>query len=279
MRSVLDISLVLLVVYGLVLGAAYLGQRRLMYLPDVVRTAPAAAGLAGFTETPLTVADGTNLVVWQVPAPPVRPTVMYFHGNAGSLASRAMRFARFQNAGWGVTVMAYRGYSGSQGAPSEAANIADALALYDRIVASGVPASSIVLYGESLGSGVATQVAAARPVAGLILDAPYTSTVDVAKRVYWFFPVDLLLADRYENARHIRAVKAPVLIIHGARDATIPVEMGRQLSKLAAGPVRYVEFPSGGHVDLYEPHNDAMSAVREWVEGLGIGSAARAGSG
>jgi fermentation-respiration switch protein FrsA (DUF1100 family) len=105
-------------------------------------------------------------------------------------------------------------------------------------------------------------------VTGLILDAPYTSVVELAARAYPYLPVRALLQDRYETDQVIAQIKAPVLILHGERDAVIPVAMGRELARLANEPKRLVTFPSGGHSDLYIDGNDALGAVRDWVRGL-----------
>ena len=143
----------------------------------------------------------------------------------------------------------------------------DRLAL-GALVHEGVEPSSIILYGESLGTGIAVRLAAERQVAGVVLDAPYTSLVDVAAGVYPFLPVRLALADRYESSKYIKQVHAPLLILHGERDEVIPVAMGRELFRLANEPKRLAVFPNGGHSDLYLDGNGALEAMRSWVNEL-----------
>ena len=172
--------------------------------------------------------------------------------------------------GWGVYMMTYRGYGGSTGSPSEAANVADARLAYAALVKEGVRPKSIVVYGESLGSGIAVRIAAELPVGGVILDAPYTSIVDVAAQAYPFLPVRLFLIDRYETTRAIAGIKAPLLILHGARDGVVPVAMGRELARLAPEPKRLVIFPDGHHSDLYIDGNNAIDAVRAWIDSLRV---------
>jgi fermentation-respiration switch protein FrsA (DUF1100 family) len=247
---------------GLVL-AAWLGQRRLMYFPDPSRISPAVAGLTGVEEHLLDVPDGTRLVTWQAAPRPGQPTLLYFHGNAGGLINRAGRFARYQGLGYGLMAMSYRGYSGSTGSPSERANIDDAILAYEALRQRGVAAENIVVYGESLGSGVAVALAAQRKVGAVVLDAPYTSIVDIAAGQYPFLPVRTLLTDRYESNALIGRVTAPVLILHGARDRIIPVAMGRDLYALAKDPKRLVIFPDGRHVDLDD--HGAVQEVQKWV--------------
>jgi hypothetical protein len=254
--------------YALVAFAAYFGQRRLMYFPDRTRVAPAQAGLASVEERLLRTPDGARLVAWYGKARQGQPTLLYFHGNGGGLVDRAPRIERFMAEGWGVYMMAYRSYSGSSGSPSETANVADARLAYGALALEGVEPRSIILYGESLGSGVAARIATERPVAGLILDAPYTSIVELAAQIYPYLPVRRLLLDRYETDKVIAQVKVPVLILHGEHDQVVPVAMGRALAGLANEPKRLATFPNGSHSDLYLNGNNAIDVVRDWVRGL-----------
>ena len=264
MSTVLKFLVGLALVYLAVVAIAYFAQRRLTYFPNPTRVAPSEVGLKGVTEETLTASDGAKLVAWYAPAPPGRPTLLYFHGNAGGLSGRAYRLQRYQNAGFGMLMLSYRGYSGGSGSPSEAANYADARLAYDSLIARGLKPEQIFLYGESLGSGVATQLATQVPVAGVILDAPYTSLPDVGAGQYPFLPVRVLMSDRYDTASRIASINAPLLILHGTRDRVVPVAMGRRLNELAREPKRYVEFPGGGHVDL-DAHG-AVDTVRAWVD-------------
>jgi fermentation-respiration switch protein FrsA (DUF1100 family) len=256
------------IAWGAVALAAYLGQRRLMYFPNRMRVPPAAAGLARVVEKVLSAPDGARLIAWYGGAAQGGATLLYFHGNGGSLGERAERVRRFMDAGLGIYMMTYRGYGGSSGSPSESANAADARLAYDALLAEGVAAESIVLYGESLGTAIATRLALERRAAGLVLEAPFTSAVDLGARAYPFLPVSLLLEDRYETHRRIAAVAMPVLILHGERDATVPVAMGRELFAMVQAPKRLAIFPEGGHSDLYLAGNGALPVLKEWIAGL-----------
>jgi fermentation-respiration switch protein FrsA (DUF1100 family) len=255
-------------VYALIGVVAYLGQRKLMYFPDTARVQPTQVGLQGVEERVLKTPDGERIVAWYGKAKAGQPTLLYFHGNGGSLAVRAPRIARFMEEGWGVYMMTYRGYGGSTGSPTEDNNVADARLAYGALVHEGVPATSIIVYGESLGTGIAVRIAAERQVAGVILDAPYTSIVDVAAGAYPMLPVRAFLVDRYETTRYLPQVKAPLLVLHGERDGVVPVAMGREIARLGNEPKRLVVFPNGGHSDLYINGNNAIDAVRSWVRGL-----------
>src|SRR5499427_5345639 len=254
--------------YAAVLLAAYFGQRRLMYFPDPERVEPADTGLIGVVERIIETPDGERLVAWYGRAKPGEPTLLYFHGNAGGLAIRAPRIQRFMDEGWGVFMLAYRGYAGSTGRPTEAANVADAGLAYAALVHEGVAPASIILYGESLGTGIATRLATERPAGGLILDAPYTSIVDVAAQAYPYLPVRHVLQDRYETVTLIGKVHMPLLILHGERDPVIPVAMGRELFRLANEPKRLATFPNAAHSDIYIDANPALDAVRHWIGAL-----------
>jgi hypothetical protein len=254
--------------YALIALAGYLAQRKLMYFPDRARTQPSAVGLADVHERVLKTPDGERVIAWYGKARPGQPTLLYFHGNGGSLAARAPRIQRFMNEGWGVYMMTYRGYGGSSGKPTEASNVADARLAYGALVLEGVAPASIIAYGESLGSGIAVRIGIERQVAGVILDAPYTSIVDVAAQAYPFLPVRAFLLDRYETSRYIANLKVPLLILHGERDGVVPAAMGRELARLANEPKRLVVFPNGGHSNLYIDGNNALDAVRQWIAGL-----------
>jgi fermentation-respiration switch protein FrsA (DUF1100 family) len=264
---------VVTIAYAMLVAAAYLAQRHLMYFPETLRTQPADTGLTAVDEVLLKAPDGAYVIAWWAKATPGQPTLLYFHGNAGSLAFRAERIRRYQARGRGILMMSYRGYSGSTGKPSEAANVADALRAHDWLTVAGVPGHEIVLYGESLGSGVAVQVAAQRPVAGVVLDAPYTSVADVGAMAYPFLPVWLLLRDRYDSLAVIQKLSAPLLIVHGERDTIVPVEMGRRLHAAAVGPKQIMTFPLAGHADHYL--YGSYEAINAWIDRIFSPSPAR----
>lgn len=242
------LALVVVVAALVMLGASAL-QQFLMYHPDPRRVAPTEAGLQGVAERTIETPDGNSVRVWWSPPAPGRPTVLYFHGNAGALIDRAGRFRRFQDAGIGVFMMAYRGYGGSTGKPTERDNVADGRRAFDALMGEGVDASEIFIFGESLGTGVAVQVAAKRQAAGLILDAPYTSMLDLARLHYPYLPAKWFLRDRYETIRHVTQVKVPLLIVHGANDAVIPVAMGQSVLDAALAEKEMLKVDGAGHLD------------------------------
>jgi hypothetical protein len=226
----------------------YFAQRSLMYFPDRARTAPAAAGFADAQEVMLDTADGERIIAWHVPPRVDKPVVLYFHGNGGALNLRVDRFKRLTADGTGLLALSYRGYGGSSGKPTEGGLIADARAAH-AFAAERYP-GRLVAWGESLGSAVAIALAAEKPITRLILDAPFTSAVDVAAATYFFLPVRLLMKDQFRSDERIRHVTAPVLILHGEADDIIPIRYGERLLAMIPGKKRLVRFPDGYHVDL-----------------------------
>ena len=257
----------LVAIYAAICAAAYFGNRWFMYLPDPTRVAPVEVGLNGVKEIEIAAADGVTLIAWHSPAGDDKPTMLYFHGNAANAANRAPKFEAMRENGFGVLYLNNRGYGGSGGRPTEKDNVADAITAYDYLIGLGVPAARIVAYGESLGSGQAVKLAAARPVAAVVLEAPLTSTVDVARRTYFWLPLGLLITDKYNNERNIPSVAAPVLILHGEQDNVIPVEMGLRLYRAAPEPKRIELFAQGTHDDLF--NHGAWEETRSFVDSLG----------
>jgi fermentation-respiration switch protein FrsA (DUF1100 family) len=227
----------------------YVAQRSLMYFPETLRTSPVDAGFAAAEEVVLDTADGERVVVWHVAPQGDRPVVLYFHGNGASLRYRVDRFRALTQDGTGLVVLSYRGYGGSSGRPSEDGLMADASAAY-AFAAARYPATRLVLWGESLGSGVAIALAAAQPVARLVLEAPFLSAAAVAAAAYPFLPVRWLMKDQFRSDLRIRKVTAPVLIVHGDRDAVVPIESGEQLYMLITAPKRFLRISGAGHEDL-----------------------------
>jgi uncharacterized protein len=227
----------------------YLAQRALMYFPETVRTAPAAAGFPQAEEVVLDTTDGEKVIAWHVPPRAEKPVVLYFHGNGGALQHRVPRFRKLVADGVGLLALSYRGYAGSTGRPTETGLINDARAAYDFATAR-YPATQIALWGESLGTGVVIALAAEKPVARVMLDAPFTSAVDIASAVYWFLPVRSLMKDQFRSDDRIARVTAPILIMHGERDTIVPIAFGERLYHMIAAPKRFVRFPEGDHNDL-----------------------------
>jgi uncharacterized protein len=239
--------------YAVALSGMYVFQRDLQYFPTRRDPAPQSVGLTGVDSVALPTPDGETLVLWVSPARGDRPTILFLHGNGGEVADRADRFAFYQSQGFGVAFLSWRGYGGSTGAPSETGLLTDAKAAYDHLRGLGIPADRIVLVGESLGTGPAVITAAANPVAAVILEAPYSAAVDIARAAYPWAPVGLLMKDQYRSRDHIDRIGAPLLVLHGDNDRVIPQGFGKRLFDAARDPKTFLSLGPVGHNALYSP--------------------------
>ena len=241
----------------------FFAQRWFIYpIPQSFRTAPAAAGFEAAEEVLLTTADGEKVIVWHVSPRGDHAVVLYFHGNGDTLAGLAGHFREITQDGTGLVALSYRGYAGSSGRPSEQGLWLDADAAYAFALAR-YDAERIVVWGFSLGSGVATALAADHPIGKLVLEAPFTSITDVAAAAFPFLPVRLLISDRFRSDQRIARVRAPLLIMHGDQDITISIELSRRLFTLANQPKQFVAFPGGGHNDLDD--HGAIETARRFI--------------
>ncbi|MGI9520557.1 MAG: alpha/beta hydrolase [Hyphomicrobiaceae bacterium] len=259
------------VLIALGLFALWYFQRRLIYQPDVRRVLPKQIGLSSVNEVILERPDGASIVCWYGQARPAQPTLLYFHGNGGNLAGRAERVSAYRKRGRGLLMMSYRGYSGSTSDPTERRNVGDALAAYDFLRDQGVDANDILVYGESLGSGVAVHLATKRHVGAVILDAPFTSLPDVGTLIYPYLPVHLAIRDRYNSIGRIGRIEAPLLIVHGGRDRIVPFRMGRSLFEAANEPKTFAAFPLAGHSDHYQ--FGSYQKIEAWIDDLRVAAA------
>jgi uncharacterized protein len=246
--------LIVLLLVGYIGGVALLffNQRDLLFpIPPGGRVSPQAAGFPQAEEQVLTSADGERVIVWHVPPQPGHPVVLFFHGNGDFLAGRVARFRGVTSDGTGLVALSYRGYAGSTGHPSEQGLLMDAAAAY-AFATARYRSDQIVVWGFSLGTGVAVALAADHPIGKLILEAPYTSTADVASTLPMMraVPVRWLMRDQFASDRRIARVTVPLLVMHGDRDPVIPIALGERLFALAHEPKQFVRFSEGGHENL-----------------------------
>jgi hypothetical protein len=250
--------------YAALVGGLYLFQRQLLYLPD--RTRPELVGLdkLGVRETMLSTEDGLSLFSWYLPPRPGQPVIAYFHGNGGHIGYRIERLLRFARQEFGVLMLEYRGYGSNPGTPSEAGFYADGRAALAFLEREGVAPNRLVLYGESLGSGVAVQLATQHDIAALILEAPPTSVAEVAQCHFPYVPATRLVTDRFDSLSRIGKVRAPILVLHGENDRVVPIRFGRALFNAAPEPKEGWFVPDAGHEDL--ARYGALDAVVSFIE-------------
>lgn len=242
-RRLLTIFLVVVGGWLVLLGLLWVGQRRLIYLPDRSLPAPPADVVVDRVET----GDGVEHWVWSVPAEgPARARVLVFNGNAGHKAHRLPLARALAGEGMEVMLFDYRGYGDTRGSPSEAGLAADAVAVANLAFQTDLP---VVYLGESLGAGVATGQAGRQAPSALVLRSPFPSLVDVARVHYPIVPAGLLLRDRYEVRDALARIEVPVLVILGTADSIVPPELSRTVFESAGDRSRLVEMNGLGHND------------------------------
>lgn len=252
--------------YVLLLIGVFVYQRSLLYFPSrSYVTLQDANANRSFTELPDRTADGLDLKAWYAPATTKPFTFVFFHGNGDCLASASEVADPYIAAGYGFLVAEYRGYSGLPGKPTEAGLYADARATLYALMARGVKSENIILFGHSLGTGVAVQMAEEFHVGGLILLAPYTSIPKMAQVEYPYLPAKYLVLDRFESDKKMRSIHVPVLIVNGTNDEVIPPSQGKQLFDSANEPREFHSIPGRGHNDAFA---DLAPIALAWTDRL-----------
>jgi hypothetical protein len=240
-------------------------QRRMLYRPAPDAADPAEAGVPWMTA----IHQDGRLLGWYAAAPDENaPVLVFFHGNQGTVGRVANKMAPWRDWRLGLLAATYRGYAGNSGDPSEAGLYEDARAALAWLAAQGVSAERLILYGESLGTGIAAQMAIEQSVRAVVLEAPYVNIPELAAHHYPWTPARLLVQDRFDTLSKIGQIGAPVLILHGSADRTIPVGHARRLLAAASPLARLVEIPDAGHVDLFERGADV--ALRDFIRGGAI---------
>ena len=222
-------------------------EMAMVYPFDDTYATPGEAGEARLVEARFTTADGEELILWQSTAAETQPTLLYFPGNAGGLKDRADRFSALIDRGYGVVAVAYRGSSGSSGAPGETEFTSDA-----REVAAALPMEPLVLYGESLGTGVAIKLASEGIGDAVVLEAPFTSIADLVAVQFPRDDLKHLLTQQWDSAGSVAGLQQPLLIVHGRFDKIVPIEQGRAVFKAAGSTDKqFLEVADRGHHNLW----------------------------
>jgi len=250
--------------YVVLVGVVWLLQERFIFYPQLGReivATPATRGVP-YEEVRLATSDGKQLNAWWVPVDKPLGTVLLFHGNAGNISHRIDYALMFRRIGYSTLLVDYRGYGRSTGTPTEQGTYTDADAAWGWLTKTQrVPEREVVLFGESLGGGVASWLAARHEVRALVLASTFTSAVDLGSELYPFLPVRFVSRLRYDTIHRLRDVRAPVLVIHSPDDDVVPFKHGRRLFDAALEPKAMLEIAGG--------HNDGLVFVREeWVAKL-----------
>ncbi|MDC8445700.1 MAG: alpha/beta hydrolase [Nitrosomonas sp.] len=266
MKMLLNLAVTLLSAYLLFLLLVFLLQSHLLYFPDVEKNIPVTPGQLGysFESVEFKTADNEILHGWFVPAPDTAVgTALFFHGNAGNIAHRLGYLPMFRQLGLNVFVFDYRGYGQSSGSPTEAGTYADALAAWQYLTeVRGIPSSTIVLYGESLGGAIATWLAVQKHAALLVLSSTFTSVPDLAQVIYPFLPARWILRFEYNTLKYLESVNCPVFVAHSPHDEIVPFSHGVKLFEATNMPKQFLSLAGG--------HNEGLIFMREdWIAALG----------
>jgi hypothetical protein len=257
-KMFLTMLIVASIAYAAMLATLYGLQRSMLYVGGGELLPPADIGLTEVEVLRLETLDGERLAAWYRAPEPGQRTILYLQGNAQTLSDRVQPFSGFMEAGYGLLAISYRGFSGSTGTPTQDGLVTDALTAYDWLAERG---ELVIVYGQSLGSGVAVQLAVQRTVEAVVLEVPFSAAVDVAAQQYPMFPVRLLMKDQWRSRDLIADINAPLLIVGAGQDRVIPVEQSRQLFDMASEPKRYVLLPESSHIGPWDHGiGEAMAA-------------------
>jgi uncharacterized protein len=253
-RTVLRIFVASSALYLAIVAGFFLMQRALLF--PAPRDASAAPP-PGFSAAQLVSKDGLKLAAAYRPSSGGLPTILFFHGNGDSLAGAEQATHALGAAGYGLLLVEYRGYAGNPGSPGEAELYRDGRAALAWLNRRGIGPRCVVAIGNSLGAGVATQVAVGAPLGGLVLVSGFTSMADVVAPLYPWLPARILLRDRFDNRAKIGRVEAPILLLHGTADRLIPARHSIALAG-AARKARLGLVPGEGHALAYSAQSQAM---------------------
>jgi len=265
-NNLLQIILIIFFIYFLVLVFLYFYQRNLLYHPNENNYSEDKISV-DIENVRIKTSDNIELLGWYHEKNLKDfKTLIFFHGNAGSLENRIHKLNHFRDMNINFLIIAWRGFSGNNGNPSEQGLYEDGKSAIDWLIKKGVSEKNLILYGESLGTGVATHLAQNKNFAGVILETPFTSMIDAAKKFYPYIPVKLLLKDKFENYKKIKNINLPILIMHGEIDQLVPFSMGKKIYEIANEP-KYSYFTKyDNHMMEYD--ENLVLALKSFIKSL-----------
>ena len=262
----LEIFIGILVVYLSVLIFLFVFQRNLMYQPNENNYFGDNLE-AEIEKVKIITSDNINLLGWfHIKDLKRFKTIVYFHGNAGTLDNRIYKLNHFKNIDVNFLIIAWRGFSGNKGKPSEKGLYEDGQSAIKWLKNLGLTENDIIIYGESLGTGIATEIAQNNKFAGLILETPFTSMIEAASNFYPYIPVGFLLKDKYENYKKIKKINIPLLVMHGEVDQIVPFWMGKKIYEIANQP-KYSYFTKYDD-HMMEFDENLVLVLRKFIKSL-----------
>ena len=263
---------ILPLVLGLTLGMLLLMifENSLIYFPAKYPEGEWNPGVAGLhpDDVSFSTSDGLQLHGWFFGVESARATILWCHGNAGNITHRLHNITKLLPLGVNVFIFDYRGYGKSEGTPSEEGLYLDAEAAYAYLTEHlEINASSVIIFGRSLGASVAVDLASKKPCRGVILESAFTSAGDMARGMIPFLPIQFLIRSRYEADKHIDDIHVPILFTHGSEDRTIPLKLGKKLFERANEPKFFWEIPGADHNDTYIVGGEAyFQRLNEFID-------------
>ena len=255
-----------LVVYLVITFSLYFFQRNLLYYPSENNYSGDRLTVP-IEKVKIKTQDNIELLSWyHKKNVNDYKTILFLHGNAGSLENRIHKINHFKDMNINFLLLAWRGFSGNNGYPTEKGIYEDARSAVRWLKNKGIVEENIIIYGESLGTAVATEIAQNKDFAGIILESPFTSMVAAAKIKYPFFPIKLLLKDKYESDKKIKNIKSPILIMHGEVDSLVPFWMGEKMYELANEPKYFYFSKYDDH--MMEYNNKLLSELQKFIDRL-----------
>jgi fermentation-respiration switch protein FrsA (DUF1100 family) len=260
------ISLTFVIFYFIIIIVVYIFQRNLLYHPSENNYSGDELTV-NIKKVKIKTKDSIELLAWYHNKNINHyKTILFLHGNAGSLENRIHKINYFKDMNVNFLIISWRGFSGNEGKPNETGLYEDARSAIDWLKKKGVEEQNIIIYGESLGTGVAVEIAQNKNFAGIILESPFTSMVDAGKDKYPFLPVKILLKDKYESYKKIKNINIPILIMHGKADKIVPFSMGKKLYELANKP-KYSYFSEyDDHMMNYD--KNLLKSLRDYIYSL-----------
>ena len=251
-----------LIFYLLILLFMYIFQRTFMYHPNVKNTDSTTVQFK-YKEVYIESEKDIKLKSWHSYLNPNKKTILFFHGNAGELGARTYKLNKFNDLDLNFLIISWRGFSGNNGKPTEQGLYKDAQKAVEWLEKKGINKKDIILYGESLGTGIAVELATKNEYSGIILESPYTSMIDMGKRFYPFLPISVLQKDKYNSLKKLSMIKSPILVLHGKSDTLVPFYMGKKIYDAANEP-KYYYFPDhDNHMMTYD--QDMLRTLSNFV--------------
>ena len=257
---------IFLLIYFSTLVSVYFFQRSLLYHPKENNYFGDKL-IVNIKKVTINTQDNIKLISWYHKKDINNyKTILFLHGNAGTLENRIHKINHFKNININFLIVAWRGFSGNLGIPTEQGLYEDAVSAVRWLKSNGIEEKNIIIYGESLGTAVAVEIAQNKNFAGIILESPFTSMIDAGKAKYPFLPVKYLLKDKYESDKKIKNIKSPILVMHGEVDNLVPFYMGKKIYDLANEPKYFYFSKYDNH--MMEYNEKLLKSLNDFINSL-----------